>query len=88
MTNGGLASAMAKMAATQFPSIDQSRLHEIFSQTLENVTEENQQKTLQPYLQDVLQQAIQEDHYNSLLFGYPHFSGENHGFTDEENDNV
>ena len=85
-TNGILVSAMATMVATQFPSISQSRLHDIFSQTIENVTEENQRKALQPYLQHDPPQ-IQEYQYNSL-FGYDYLLRENRGFIDEENDNV
>ena len=89
MADGDLASTMATMVATRFPSIDQSRLQEIFSKTLENVTEENQRKALQPYvLQDVPTQILPGDNYNSLGFNYQLFAGENHGFNDEENDGV
>ena len=88
MTDGGLASAMANMAATKFPLIGQSRLQEIFSRTLENVTAENQQNALLPYVQDVSPQILQEDQYTSLVLGYQYFPGPNHGFVDEENGNV
>jgi hypothetical protein len=88
MTDGGLVSVMTRLAATRFPSIDQSRLQEIFSRTLEDVTAENQQKALQRYVQDVSPQILHEDQYNSLVFGYQYFPLPNHSFTDEENDNV
>src|SRR5208282_4989028 len=86
MTDGGLASVMARMVATQFPLIDQSRLQEIFSRPLEDVTAENQ--ALQPCIQDVSPQIQHEDHINSFSFDYQYFPQPNHGFIDEDNDNV
>jgi hypothetical protein len=88
MTDGGLASAMANMAAAKFPLVGPSRLQEIFSRILENVTAENQQNALQPYVQDVSPQILQEDRYTSLVLGYQYYPRPNHGFIDEENGNI
>jgi hypothetical protein len=88
ITDGDLVSIMARIVATKFPLIEQSRLQEIFSRTIKDVTAENEQKALQPYVQDVSPQILHEDQYNSLGFGYQHFPLQNHDFIDEENDNV
>ena len=88
VSSSGSGWSMANMAAARFPLIDPSRLEEIFSQTLENATEENERKALQPYLQDVPPHMLQDHQYNSLAFTYQYFPVENRGVSEEENDNV
>jgi hypothetical protein len=88
MTKEDLTSSMAKMAATQFASVDQSRLETIFAQALETVSKENEENALRPLLQSFPPQMIYQTRYNSLEMGYQYFAGEGSGFGDGENDNV
>ena len=84
MRKNDLASTFAQLASTQFPSIRQARLLEIFSQTVKNVTEENEGNLLSSQ-QISNQEMLQEGQDNSVGLGYGYFASGRPGFDDEGN---